>query len=98
MLRDQSDSSASLGNGKCLMEMGLGMGGSMRQEINDDEYGLEAWDLKNSQRCFIMLANAEQPVDFPSLTTSRCMSEKKTGKQDRKPLLNFAKPSGLKCT
>jgi len=42
------------------MEMGLGMGGSMRQEIYDDEYGLDAWDLANSQRCFIMLANAEQ--------------------------------------
>ena len=42
------------------MEMGLGMGGSMRQEIYDDEYGLEAWDLANRQRCFIMFANAEQ--------------------------------------
>ena len=41
-------------------EMGLGMGGSMRQEIYDDEYGLDAWDLDNSQRCFIMLTNAEQ--------------------------------------
>jgi len=42
------------------MEMGLGMGGSMRQEIYDDEYGLDTWDLDNSQRCFIMLTNAEQ--------------------------------------
>jgi hypothetical protein len=42
------------------MEMGLGMGGSMRQEVYDDQYGLEAWDLTKSQRCFIMLANAEQ--------------------------------------
>jgi hypothetical protein len=42
------------------MEMGLGMGGSMRQAIYDDEYGMEPWDLTNSQRCCIMLANAEQ--------------------------------------
>ena len=42
------------------MDMGLGMGGSMRQEIYDDEYGLKAWDLENGLRCFIMLANAEQ--------------------------------------
>ena len=42
------------------MDMGLGMGGSMRQEIYDDEYGLDAWDIDNSQRCFIMLANAER--------------------------------------
>lgn len=41
-------------------EMGLGMGGSMYQEIYDDEYGLDAWDLANSQRCFILLANAQQ--------------------------------------
>jgi hypothetical protein len=42
------------------MDMGLGMGGSMRQEIYDDEYGLNAWDIDNSQRCFIMLANAQR--------------------------------------
>lgn len=42
------------------LEMGLGMGGSMRQEIYEDEYGLDAWDLANIQRCFIMLANAEK--------------------------------------
>ncbi|WP_353472504.1 hypothetical protein PVT71_00305 [Salipiger sp. H15] len=41
-------------------EMGLGMGGSMRQEIQEDEYGLDAWDLENRQRCFVMLANAQQ--------------------------------------
>lgn len=41
-------------------EMGLGMGGSMRQKIYEDEYGIDAWDLKKGQRCFVMLANAEQ--------------------------------------
>ena len=41
-------------------EMGIGAGGSMRQEIYEDEYGIEAWDLDNTERCFITLANAEQ--------------------------------------
>ena len=41
-------------------EMGLGMGGSMLQEIYEDEYGLDAWDLESRERCFVMLANAEQ--------------------------------------
>ena len=41
-------------------EMGLGMGGSMHQEIYVDEYGLDAWDIENRQRCFVMLANADQ--------------------------------------
>lgn len=41
-------------------EMGLGMGGSMHQEIYEDEYGLDAWDIENRQRCFVMLANADQ--------------------------------------
>ena len=52
--------SASLKISCASMEMGLGMGGLMRQEIFDDEYGWDAWDLANQQRCFIMLANAEQ--------------------------------------
>lgn len=41
-------------------EMGLGMGGSMRQRIYEDEHGIDSWDLAKRQRCFVMLANAEQ--------------------------------------
>lgn len=41
-------------------EMGLGMGGEMRQEIYEDEYGVNAWSTRRAQRCFIMLANAKQ--------------------------------------
>jgi hypothetical protein len=41
-------------------EMGLGMGGSMRQEVYDDDYGLDAWDFESRTRCFVMLANAQQ--------------------------------------
>lgn len=41
-------------------EMGLGMGGTMRQKIYDDKYGLDVWDLERRQRCFVMLANAQQ--------------------------------------
>ena len=32
----------------------------MHQEIYEDEYGLGAWDIENRQRCFVMLANADQ--------------------------------------
>lgn len=38
--------------------MGLAPGGKMKQEIYEDEHGLEAWDLENSSRCFIHLANS----------------------------------------
>jgi hypothetical protein len=41
-------------------DMGIGAGGSMRQEIYEDEHGIDAWDLDKSERCFITLANAEQ--------------------------------------
>ena len=41
-------------------DMGIGAGGSMRQEIYEDEHGIDAWDLDNTERCFITLANAEQ--------------------------------------
>ena len=36
-----------------IEEMGIGAGGSMRQEIYEDEHGIDAWDLDNSERCFI---------------------------------------------
>ena len=32
----------------------------MRQEIYEDEYGIDAWDQDNGFRCFIHLANSEQ--------------------------------------
>ena len=42
------------------MDMGLAAGGSMRQEIFEDPYDLEQWDLRKTERCFVTLANAEQ--------------------------------------
>ena len=41
-------------------DMGLGLGGLMRQDIEADPHGTEAWDLEHPARCFIHLANAEQ--------------------------------------
>ena len=32
----------------------------MRQEIYEDEHGINAWDQANGDRCFIHLANSEQ--------------------------------------
>lgn len=44
---------------KCLREdMGLGMGGRMRQEIYKDLHGLAAWDQDRSSRCFVHLCNS----------------------------------------
>jgi hypothetical protein len=41
-------------------EMSLGLGGAIHQEIYEDEYGPDVWDLERGQRCFIMIANAQQ--------------------------------------
>ncbi len=41
-------------------EMGLAPGGRMRQEIYDDEYGLDAWDEEHTSRCFVTIANSRQ--------------------------------------
>ena len=38
--------------------LGFGAGGRMRQAIYEDPHGIEAWDLKNSSRCFVTLADA----------------------------------------
>ncbi len=35
------------------MEMGLAAGGSMQQEIYEDPYNFEEWDLRTTQRCFV---------------------------------------------
>lgn len=49
---------------KCLMveecspEMGIAPGGRMKQEIYDDPYNFEDWDLRNSSRCFVHIANS----------------------------------------
>lgn len=38
--------------------MGLGAGGSMRQEIFEDPFGLDVWDTDNGHRCFVHLVHA----------------------------------------
>ena len=56
-----------------MLEMGLAPGGRMRQEIYDDPYGLADWDLRQSSRCFVHIANSltwkaitgEQPPTRP---------------------------------
>lgn len=40
-------------------DMGLAPGGLMRQEIYEDEYGLDAWDQEHGYRCFVHLVNSE---------------------------------------
>lgn len=40
--------------------MGLAPGGRMRQEIYEDEYGLDAWDQRHASRCFVTIANSTQ--------------------------------------
>ena len=41
-------------------EMGLAPGGLMRQEIYDDEHGLDAWHPDVRARCFVHLLNSAQ--------------------------------------
>lgn len=40
--------------------MGLAPGGLMRQEIYEDEYGYDAWDVSQSSRCFVHILNSTQ--------------------------------------
>jgi hypothetical protein len=39
-------------------DMGLAPGGRMRQEIYDDPFDLDDWDLGQSSRCFVHIANS----------------------------------------
>ena len=39
--------------------MGMAPGGLMRQDIYDDEYGIDAWDTCYASRCFVHIVNSE---------------------------------------
>ena len=41
-------------------EMGLAPGGLMRQEIYEDEHGIDAWDTSTYSRCFVHIVNSVQ--------------------------------------
>ena len=41
-------------------DMGFAPGGLMRQEIYEDEYGIDAWDTSTSSRCFVHIVNSVQ--------------------------------------
>ncbi len=38
--------------------MGLTPGGRMRQEIYEDPFDLDDWDMENKSRCFVHIANS----------------------------------------
>jgi hypothetical protein len=40
-------------------DMGLAPGGRMKQEIYKDPYDISDWDLENTSRCFVHIANSE---------------------------------------
>ena len=41
-------------------DMGLAPGGLMRQEIYEDEHGIDAWDASTGSRCFVHIVNNVQ--------------------------------------
>ena len=41
-------------------DMGLAPGGLMRQEIYEDEHGVDAWDTSTYSRCFVHIVNSVQ--------------------------------------
>ena len=43
-----------------MAEMGLAPGGLMRQEVYEDEYGFDAWDMSVRSRCFVHILNSLQ--------------------------------------
>jgi len=43
-----------------IPSMGLAPGGLMRQQIFEDNYGYDAWDLSLSSRCFVHILNSDQ--------------------------------------
>jgi hypothetical protein len=52
------------------MEMALAPGGLMRQQINRDPYGLDAWDQTAGSRCFVHLVNSLTYVAITGISPS----------------------------
>jgi hypothetical protein len=42
------------------LEMGLGAGGRMKQDIYEDPYGIDTWDIANSGSVSVYIVNSEQ--------------------------------------
>ena len=59
-------------------EMGLAPGGLMRQEIYEDDYGIEAWDTTVRSRCYVHILNS---VQFLSVTGARPLSKPPTARR-----------------
>jgi len=59
-------------------EMGLAPGGLMRQEIFEDDHGIEAWETSAKSRCFVHLVNSES---FQAITGCRPPTEPMTAVQ-----------------
>ena len=49
----------------------------MRQEIYEDDYGLDAWDQRHASRCFVTIANSTQ---WLALTGERPPTEPPTAR------------------
>jgi len=43
---------------RCMSAMGLAPGGRMKQQIYDDPFDFDDWDLAHSSRCFVHLTNS----------------------------------------
>lgn len=59
-------------------DMGLAPGGRMRQEIYDDDFGVEAWDERRTSRCFATIANSMQ---WLAITGERPPTDPPTARQ-----------------
>lgn len=61
-----------------VMDMGLAPGGLMKQEIYDDEYGIDVWDTDNASRCYVHIMNSEQ---YHHVTGSQAPYKSPTAKE-----------------
>jgi hypothetical protein len=43
---------------RCTPDLGLAPGGRMKQEIYEDEHGIDKWDIDHKSRCFVHMSNS----------------------------------------
>ncbi len=70
-----------MAEGACAApDMGLGLGGLMRQDISADPHEPSVWDVKNPARCFVHLTNS---VQWAAITGQAPPTEPATAKDYR---------------
>ncbi len=78
----------------CNEEMGLAPGGMMRQEIYEDPFGINDWDISHNSRCFAHISNS---LTWRKITGDNPPTVPMTSKEYNNYELYITRTSNISC-